>query len=165
MGRLRNLSGIFTIVAMVAVMGIMTAPMAGASTGWHRETFTVVADHLGNPRGLSPAPGGGLYLAEAGSGGTVCVPGGPAGQTCIGLTGSFDRVSASGVTRIVTGLISASGPGGMRRWMPTPASPMKATQRRTCAGSWSWSERRCWSCGSSGRRWRGFWQARRSGRR
>jgi len=122
MGRLRNLSGISTIVALVATVGVITAPTAGASTGSHREGFTVVADHLGNPRGLSPAPGGGLYLAEAGSGGTVCVPGGPAGQTCIGLTGSFDRVSSNGVERIVTGLISASGPGGVGAEGPVSVS-------------------------------------------
>ncbi|MFD0331403.1 ScyD/ScyE family protein [Streptacidiphilus monticola] len=63
---------------------------------------------------MSVAPDGGLYLAEAGSGGSVCVPGGEAGSTCVGLTGSFDKVGRNGsVRRIVTGLISASGPGGV----------------------------------------------------
>ena len=62
--------------------------------GSARRTF---ADHLDNPRGLSPAPGGGLYLAEAGSGGGVCVAGGEQGQTCVGLTGSFDLVTSHGV--------------------------------------------------------------------
>jgi sugar lactone lactonase YvrE len=81
-----------------------------------------VADHLNNPRGLSPAPGGGLYLAEAGSGGDVCLGGGPEGETCVGLSGSFDRVSASGVKRIVTGLLSGSGAGGVAAEGPVSVS-------------------------------------------
>ncbi|WP_370095673.1 ScyD/ScyE family protein [Streptacidiphilus sp. MAP12-20] len=82
-----------------------------------------MADHLGNPRGLSAGPDGSLYLAEAGSGGTVCVPGGLSGTTCVGLTGSFDQVSDSGtVRRVVTHLISASGPGGIAAEGPVSVS-------------------------------------------
>jgi hypothetical protein len=81
-----------------------------------------VAGHLNNPRGLSPAPGGGLYLAEAGSGGDVCVGGGPEGETCVGLTGSFDLVSAGGVKRLVTGLVSGSGAGGVAAEGPVSVS-------------------------------------------
>jgi sugar lactone lactonase YvrE len=100
--------------ALVGAAGMTVVPAASAKGHDVEITVSVVADHLGNPRGLSPAPDGGLYLAEAGSGGGVCVPGGEAGQTCVGLTGSFDHVSARGkVRRLVTGLISASGPGGV----------------------------------------------------
>jgi len=90
---------------LAASAAVIAAPTAGAQTG----TFTVVADHLNNPRGLSPAPGGGLYLAEAGSGGSLCLDGGPEGVSCVGLTGSFDLVTADGVKQIVSGLISISG--------------------------------------------------------
>jgi hypothetical protein len=65
----------------------------------------VVADHLNNPRGLAPAPGGGLYLAEAGRAGKTCFD---SGHTCIGLTGSFDLVTKHSVKRLVTGLISGA---------------------------------------------------------
>jgi sugar lactone lactonase YvrE len=82
----------------------------------------VVASHLNNPRGLSPAPGGGLYLAEAGSGGDFCIPGGEEGDTCPGLTGSFDLVTAGGVQRLVTGLISVSGDGGVAAEGPVSVS-------------------------------------------
>jgi hypothetical protein len=122
MGKLRNLAGIFTTAGVVAAVGVMAAPAAGAHTSGHPHAFAVVADHLNNPRGLSPAPGGGLYLAEAGSGGDTCVGGGPEGETCIGLTGSFDRVSASGVKRIVTGLLSGSGAGGVAAEGPVSVS-------------------------------------------
>jgi len=90
---------------------MVTAPAAGAHTS-RSGTFTVVADHLNNPRGLAPAFRGGLYLAEAGAGGDDCVGGGPGGETCVGLTGSFDLVRGGTVTRIASGLISASGAGG-----------------------------------------------------
>ena len=112
MGRSSTLTGIFTAAGLIAAVGVMAAPGAGAQTSGEPAAFTVVADHLSNPRGLAPAPGGSLYLAEAGAGGDVCVAGGPEGVSCAGLTGSFDWLSASGVKRIVTGLISVSGPGG-----------------------------------------------------
>jgi hypothetical protein len=82
----------------------------------------VVADHLSNPRGLAPGRDGGLYLAEAGSGGDTCVSGGPGGTTCIGLTGSFDLVTGHGVKRLVTGLISGSGEGGVAAEGPVSVS-------------------------------------------
>ena len=122
MGRSRILTGIFTTAGLVAAVGVMAAPAAGARTSGHPEAFAVVADHLNNPRGLSPVPGGGLYLAEAGSGGDVCVGGGPQGQTCVGLTGSFDRVSTGGVQRLVTGLVSGSGAGGVAAEGPVSVS-------------------------------------------
>src|SRR5437868_4089429 len=113
MGRSPIRIATLTAAALVAAIGV-AVPATGAHADSGRQRFTVVADHLNNPRGLSPAPGGGLYLAEAGAGGNVCVTGGPAGETCLGLTGSLDHVSVKShtVRRIVTGLISGSGPGG-----------------------------------------------------
>jgi hypothetical protein len=106
-------AGLTTAAGVVAALGVMAAPAAGAHVRSQPAGFTVVADHLSNPRGLWPAAGGGLYLAEAGSGGNACVTGGPQGTTCFGLTGSFDVVGRGGIERIVTGLISSSGPGGV----------------------------------------------------
>jgi len=49
------------------------------------------------------------FSSEAGRGGsTYCL-----GGTCVGLTGSIDQVGSGGVTRLVTGLISTSSPGGV----------------------------------------------------
>jgi hypothetical protein len=107
---------------LAATLAVTTPSAAGAQTRGHHEGFKVVADHLNNPRGLSPAPGGGLYLAEAGSGGAVCVAGGEQGQTCVGLTGSFDLVTSLGVKRIVTGLLSGSGQGGIAAEGPVSVS-------------------------------------------
>ena len=119
--RLIKIGGI-TCLGLAAALGLVTPSAAGAQTGGHHERFTVIASHLNNPRGLSPAPGGGLYLAEAGSGGKVCVSGGEQGTTCIGKTGSFDLVSRYGVKRLVTGLISGSGPRGVAAEGPVSVS-------------------------------------------
>src|SRR5262249_15123897 len=66
--------------------------------------------------------GGGLCVAEAGSGGATCLPGGEQGTTCLGLTGSFDLVTGHGVKRLVTGLISGSGEGGVAAEGPVSVS-------------------------------------------
>ena len=120
-GRLTVLGGV-TALGLAAALSLAVPSAAGAQTGGHHGGFTVVADHLNNPRGLWRAPGGALYLAEAGAGGATCVGGGPQGQTCIGLTGSFDLVTRFGVTRIATGLISASGKGGVAAEGPVSVS-------------------------------------------
>jgi hypothetical protein len=122
MSRTRIAIGISTAVGVVAALGVMAAPTAGAQARGHDGTFAVAADHLNNPRGLSPAPGGGLYLAEAGRGGKTCVSGGPEGESCPGLTGSFDLITKGQVKRIVTGLISVSGAGGVAAEGPVSVS-------------------------------------------
>jgi hypothetical protein len=99
-----------TMVAMATGVAFVAAPAQAMSAV---PSVHVVASHLNNPRGLSMSAAGTLYLAESGSGGTACLPPGPRGPTCVGLTGSIDRVGASGVTRIVSGLISQSSPGGI----------------------------------------------------
>jgi len=115
-------TGGVTALGLATVLGLAAPSAAGAQTQGHHQKVTVVADHLNNPRGLAPAPGGGLYLAEAGRGGKVCMAGGEQGTTCAGKTGSFDLVTRHGVKRIVTGLISASGEGGVAAEGPVSVS-------------------------------------------
>jgi hypothetical protein len=123
MSRTRIAIGISTAVGVAAALGVIAAPTAGAQARGHDGAFVVIASHLNNPRGLSPAPGGGLYLAEAGRGGKTCISGGPEGETCPGLTGSFDLITKNHrVKRIVTGLISASGAGGVAAEGPVSVS-------------------------------------------
>jgi hypothetical protein len=122
MSKARIAIGMSTAAAVVGALGVMAAPAAGARAPGQDNEITVIASHLNNPRGLAPAPGGGLYLAEAGAGGKTCISGGEQGTTCVGLTGSFDVVGKSGVKRILTGLISASGPGGVAAEGPVSVS-------------------------------------------
>jgi hypothetical protein len=122
MSRSRTLIGTLTTGGLVTVLAVITAPVAAAHVGGDKTGFAVVASHLNNPRGLSAAPNGGLYLAEAGSGGDTCFSGGEEGQICVGLTGSFDLVSSSGVKHIVTGLISGSDATGVAAEGPVSVS-------------------------------------------
>lgn len=77
----------------------------------------VVASGLNNPRGLAFSPDGGLYVAEAGVGGTgVCLPDpeDPTSEVCAGDTGSITRINLKKGTqeRIATGLPSIAGESG-----------------------------------------------------
>ncbi len=97
------------LAATATVLALVSTPaQASALPSVH-----VVASHLNNPRGLSMSAGGTLYLAEAGRAGTNCFTDPVMGTNCAGLTGSIDRVGSDGVTRIVRGLISIGGPGGV----------------------------------------------------
>ena len=123
------MTGGVTALGLAAALALAAPSATGAQTAaqghqaqGHHTKVTVIADHLSNPRGLAPAPGGGLYLAEAGSGGKVCIAGGEQGTTCLGKTGSFDLVTRHGVKRIVTGLISGSGEGGVAAEGPVSVS-------------------------------------------
>ena len=90
-----------------------TSATAAASSG-SPSSVTVVASHLGNPRGLSFGDDGKLYVAEAGRGnGNHCVSDPEMGSVCVGQNGAIDAIGADGtVTPVVTGLISVAGPDG-----------------------------------------------------
>ena len=121
-------TGGVTALGLATALSLAVPSAAGAQTQQaqqaqgHHNKVTVIASHLNNPRGLAAAPGGRLYLAEAGRGGKVCVKGGEQGTTCIGLTGSFDLVTKHGVKRLVTGLISGAGEGGVAAEGPVSVS-------------------------------------------
>jgi hypothetical protein len=118
-------TGAVTALGLATALGLVAPSAAGAQTQQaqgHHNKVTVIASHLNNPRGLAAAPGGRLYLAEAGRGGKACVKGGEQGTTCIGLTGSFDLVTKHGVKRLVTGLISGAGEGGVAAEGPVSVS-------------------------------------------
>src|SRR4030088_785789 len=91
-----------------------SAPRAGAAPkAAPKATVTTVATGFDNPRGLAFGEDGKLYVAEAGKGGPKCVPGGPEGPLCPGLTGAISVITGGGAHhRIVSGLASISGPGG-----------------------------------------------------
>jgi len=84
-----------------------TAASAQAAPAVTSSGYTVVADHLNNPRQITVS-GGDLYVAEAGAGGSVC----PVTGWCVGFTGSVTRVHRGRATRPQTGLLSLSTPNG-----------------------------------------------------
>jgi len=95
-------------VASVCLLGL-TPPTAAAEG-----SFATVVGGLDNPRDLAFGANGRLYVAEAGSGGPNCIPGGPEGDTCPGFTSGLSvvDVAAGDAHRVVSGLASVSGQGG-----------------------------------------------------
>ena len=75
---------------------------------------TVVMSGLNHPRGMDIGPEGGLYVAEAGAGGSgpcqVVLPNEP--PRCFGLTGSVSRLWKGKQERIITGLPSQANANG-----------------------------------------------------
>jgi glucose/arabinose dehydrogenase len=99
-----------TITAFTLVLVLAAAGARATHTATHAWTQTVVATGLDSPRGLTIAPDGTVYAAEAGHGGDVC----NAHHDCIGTTARISKIDpASGaVSPVVTGLWSNGGPEG-----------------------------------------------------
>ena len=96
-------------------MALGTILACASATPATAQELEKVADGLSNPRGLAFGPGGKLYVAEAGRGGSGACIEGPEGDTsCYGATGAITRVNVrSGATRrIVTGLPSLAAQTG-----------------------------------------------------
>jgi hypothetical protein len=76
--------------------------------------MTVVASGLDNPRDLAFGPGGRLFVAEAGHGGSRCVSGGEGGEACFGFTSKIGIVNIAKhrVRDVVTGIVSVAGKDG-----------------------------------------------------
>jgi hypothetical protein len=76
----------------------------------------VIAKGLVNPRGITFAPNGQLFVAEAGRGGNgKCTVLGDGQNACYGETGALTRIDPSGVrapVRVVAGLPSLAATGG-----------------------------------------------------
>ncbi|MDT5014343.1 MAG: hypothetical protein QOD39_503 [Mycobacterium sp.] len=71
------------------------------------QQWTVVADHLNNPRGIT-ATRHNVFVAEAGAGGRTCLGGG----TCVGFTGAVVEIRGGVALPVVGGLVSAAGKDG-----------------------------------------------------
>src|SRR5919112_2589852 len=76
----------------------------------------VIASGLDNPRGIDTGPGGYLYVAESGRGGTAACATSPQSgeEICFGTSGAVTRVTPDGdkQKRITTGLPSLAGADG-----------------------------------------------------
>jgi len=102
-----------TLSRVLAVLGTAALCLTGVSPAQAQTGPEVIASGLNNPRGLSFSPDGGLYVAEAGTGGSGPCFQGPEGPACFGHTGSVTRVDRTGQRRVLTGLPSiGADPGG-----------------------------------------------------
>jgi hypothetical protein len=102
-GRAGRGTAVVGAVALIATITAVTSGSAGA-----QEEPEVVASGLNNPRHVVIAPGGKIYVAEAGSGGGAeCELEHPLGTFHLGFSGSITRVGRDGsVERVLTGLPS-----------------------------------------------------------
>jgi hypothetical protein len=102
-----SVSGVTGYASATSSTSVVTSHVPGKNA-----TVTVIAHGLNNPRGLAWGPRGGLWVAEAGTGGKTCKPGGPQGTQCFGLTGSVSRIESGHAVRVFTGLVSTGAPDG-----------------------------------------------------
>jgi hypothetical protein len=92
---------------------VVAAALAIPAVGLAASSPQAVMTGLDNPRGLAWGPEGGLYVAEAGRGGSgVCVPSPdvPTAVRCYGATGAVSRLWHGMQERVVTGLPSVAFP-------------------------------------------------------
>jgi sugar lactone lactonase YvrE len=96
---------------LAALIGIAALSLSQVAAGGATSVRTF-ASHLNNPRGLEVGPDGALYIAEAGTGGTVKCIEGPEGKQCGGFTGAVIRATSSGQEVYAAGFVSGAGPDG-----------------------------------------------------
>jgi hypothetical protein len=106
----------FRLSATLAVLGLAAILVSSSASLHAGATLEIVAQGLNNPRGLNFGPEGGLYVAEAGTGGSgPCIVNSNGQFVCYGETGSITRIRLDGAptqTRLVTGLPSLAAPPG-----------------------------------------------------
>jgi hypothetical protein len=95
-----------SLFAVGAAVLVACQLAAGAGVG-----VRVVAKGLNNPRGVAVGPDGAVYVAQAGAAGRKCLGKGQ-DQTCIGFTGSIDRIAGGTKERYAAGFVSGGGRDG-----------------------------------------------------
>lgn len=109
MSRYASRLGVAVGITVLAVTHLaIHAPLHASAT------LEVIASGLANPRGLNFGPEGGLYVAEAGTGGTgPCIVNSNNQFVCYGQTGAVTRITLGGPkARLVVGLPSLAAPPG-----------------------------------------------------
>jgi len=103
-----------SFTAAAAGMAMFLMPVAARAQAPARPKVTVVASGLNNPRGLAFGPGGVIYVAEGGTGGTQSSAGKcmqvvpPIGPYTGGFTASISRISAQGTRTVVASGLPSS---------------------------------------------------------
>ena len=103
-----------SLTAAIAVTAVLLAPVSTRAQTPTLPKVTVVASGLNNPRGLAFGPGGTLYVAEGGAGGTESTKGQctqvvpPIGPYTGGFTASISRISRQGTRTVMASGLPSS---------------------------------------------------------
>jgi hypothetical protein len=120
-GRTAPASSLFVLCCLLLAAVLFTPALPAAGSG---TKLVVVATGLNNPRKLFAAPGGHLYVVEAGTGGSdKCFP--PlTDPVCVGLTGSVTEIAHRSQRRVITRLLSVAGIGHQRAQGPAAVAAL-----------------------------------------
>jgi hypothetical protein len=94
------------LLGAAALTASVASPVVASSSAGSSAAPEVIASGLNNPRGLTFAPNGALFVAEAGLGGSGPCFESPEGDSCFGHSGSVTRIGKAGQRRVLTGLPS-----------------------------------------------------------
>jgi hypothetical protein len=108
---MRNRSLAFAGVGVATLALPLIFGVASSSAASAPQVHTVVA-HLNNPRGLAVDSAGRIWIAESGAAGQSC-QGTGADETCVGATSSVSVFDGTHLDRVIKGLISIGGAGGV----------------------------------------------------
>ncbi len=91
--------------ALIAVAtALLIVPVAASAAPGYK----VVFGHANNPRQLSFAPNGALYVGEAGKSGSICLD----PEDCLGFTGSVTKIWGDSHSRVARRIVSLGGQDG-----------------------------------------------------
>jgi hypothetical protein len=101
--RLVRRAGVFVSLLALGAMTALAGPASATDSGPE-----VVASGLNNPRGIAIGPGGAVFVAESGAGGSgPCTTGPEGNEICFGRSGAITRIWRGTQRRVVTGLPTA----------------------------------------------------------
>ncbi len=102
----RNVLRMTGLIAVV--IGVLVTSQLAAGAG---PAVQVIASGLNNPRGVAVAPDGSVFVAQAGAAGKRCQGKGD-NETCLGFTGSIDRIAGGKRERYGAGFASGGSRDG-----------------------------------------------------
>jgi hypothetical protein len=108
---MRNRSLLFAGVGVATLALPLILGVSSSSAVSAPQVHNVVT-HLNNPRGLAVDAAGHIWIAESGAAGRYC-QGTGANETCVGSTSSVSVFDGTHLNRVINGLISIGGAGGV----------------------------------------------------
>ena len=121
-----------TSIALAALLAASITSADAQRTTGSGHSLQVVATGLNNPRGITIAPNGSIYVAEAGLGGSELIVSEDGSGVCVGNTGSVVKIRGDNVVDVATfpslaDAVDDDGPGPGAPACDVPGSGIAAT--------------------------------------